>query len=77
MVDCKHLCRSLGGTDCVYLTFTIAGKQWLRDNVAKAQRNITVCVQTLRFLTEVFTNLTSSVNNTANVLVLIGSADIS
>ena len=32
-------------------------------SVAKTQRNITVCVKSLRFLTKVFTNLTSRVNN--------------
>jgi len=46
-------------------------------SVARTQSNITVCVKTLGLLTEMLTNLTLRFNNWANVLVLLGSADIS
>lgn len=46
-------------------------------SVARTQSNITVCVKTLGFLTEMLMNLILRVNNWENVLVLLGSADIS
>jgi len=47
----------------VYLHGYDMSKKVACKSVAKTQRNITVCVKTLRFFTEVLTNLASRVNN--------------
>jgi hypothetical protein len=78
MIDCNLECRRLGETEIVYIqAYDNSDEKRLVDLLLRHREILQCLLKHSDILTEVFTSLTSGVNNRANVLVLLGSADIS